>query len=241
MSSHLTVVICFEHLTVGHWHHVEYVVWWASQWVKCEYSQCINNCSMTVDFSLNSIYSASTFSWDPGIGDPTVTGVVAFVLPYKLHAMQITKAMTMINQLIPWQHKSPQWQQILHGMLHNSRTSGLKQPHLGNVNYPDAIFFDNRPSNKNDISISVRHWPSMFCSVRTSLTRSTAFPMASSNLNTGENSDTFKKLPWPWQWPKQVRIRARTTTGWPNLSQWMSNCLPLMRLWWHDLCQLGHY
>ena len=150
------------------------------------------------------------------------------------------KSMTMINQLIPWQHKSPQWQQILHGMLHNSRTSGLKQPHLGNVNYPDAIFFDNRPSNKNDISISVRHWPSMFCSVRTSLTRSTAFPMASSNLNTGENSDTFKKLPWPWQWPKQVRIRARTTTGWPNLSQWMSNCLPLMRLWWHDLCQLGH-
>ena len=150
MSSHLTVVICFEHLTVGHWHHVEYVVWWASQWVKCEYSQCINNCSgsMTVEFSLNSIYSASTFSWDPDIGDPTVTGVVAFVLPYKLHAMQITKAMTMINQLIPWQHKSPQWQQILHGMLHNSRTSGLKQPHLGNVKYPDAIFFDNRPSNK---------------------------------------------------------------------------------------------
>ena len=46
---------------------------------------------MTVEISVNSIYSASTFSWDPGIGDPTVTGVVAFVLPYKLHAMQITK------------------------------------------------------------------------------------------------------------------------------------------------------
>ena len=103
--------------------------------------------SMTVEFSLNIGVNVQLGSWHWRSQChrrccicPAMHSQLQRNANYKASVMKIYHEsqwqIVMINQLISWQHNSPQWQQILCGMPHNSRTSRLKQSHLGNiVNY----------------------------------------------------------------------------------------------------------